>query len=295
MNEVLMRDAAKPLSAIRCSLPALVGSELPCCYAHMAREKIVWQITDRCTLNCPYCFTPSRARRDIPLGGALKIVDALRKQYPLKTRLLFAGREPLLYPGIIQLVECAVAHRFTCSLSTSGELLSAVTAQDLAHGGLKKINLSLISYEPYVHEQVRPGSNHARVVQAIDAALQAGLQVKVNVSLTSESLCDVEGTIEYLSLRGVRHISLGLIHPFRIGSEFSPVVSGGLLARLKSITQQVRSEGMQLTLVIPPRSKPCHELSACPIRQGLVSVLPDGHVVGCNIYPDLPVMENRHG
>jgi MoaA/NifB/PqqE/SkfB family radical SAM enzyme len=253
-----------------------------CCYSSEAESKIVWQITDRCHLHCGYCFTPSRKARDLTLTEALHLVVRLRQTFPAKQRLLIAGREPLLFQGIEDVITKASALGFCCSMSTTGELLTDAWLETLRESGLTKFNFTLNSPFSEHHELSRPGSRHSRVVQAIRLSLSAGFVVRVNVNVVSSDTQIAVATTRFLINLGVRKVSLGVLHP----SGPKPLN----LADYDRLTSQLAEQVQDLrnradVKVIAPPKEPCHKSVDCPVRRGLISVLPDGRIVGCNIFP----------
>jgi MoaA/NifB/PqqE/SkfB family radical SAM enzyme len=256
-----------------------------CCYSQHINERIIWQITDRCHLNCPYCFTPSRSLRDLALYEAITLVAGLRRMYPSRTRLLFAGREPLLYKGIHNVIASACDAGFTCSMSTSGELLNFRMASLLCKCGLEKINLTMNSYHNEIHEASRCGSNLKQVISAISVALELGYNLRVNITVSEFTLDSVAGTLKQLYALGVRDISIGIIHPF-FPSRSSYMQHSTLIESAVHACQETDISLAQIAVIIPPHAIPCYEAADCPARLGLVAVLPDGTVGACNIFPD---------
>jgi MoaA/NifB/PqqE/SkfB family radical SAM enzyme len=255
-----------------------------CCYSEHASEKVVWQITDRCHLHCAYCFTPSRSRKDLSVPHACAVLRGVLDAHPQKRRLLLAGREPLLYPGLTEVISAARGMGFRCSLSTSGELLGPRLADALVGAGLSKINLTINAPDGRIHEATRGGSSLTRVQDAVRSASRAGLVVRVNITVTPVTLGSLASTMEHIAELGVTKISVGLLHPQ--WSDYSP---SGAYSRMESQVKKAvvpRSWlASNLRVVVPNLQGPCRETTGCPVRQGLISVLPDGSVVGCNIFP----------
>ncbi len=256
-----------------------------CCYAHNPAAKICWQITDRCHLCCPYCFTPAGGHRDLSKARCLEVLHRLRHDYPTKQKLLFAGREPLLYPPILEVVARAVALGFRCSLSTSGEFLSMRVLNELHQRGLTKLNLTLNSSDTRVHSESRPGGDLDRVVQGIANAVRVGITVKVNVTLTWGSVSTVAETLLFLTDLGVSHLSLSFLHNNAPGLSLGPRPTPRLLDRLAEAIRCVGLSARNVALISAPTNQHCSEHGLCPVRNGLVSVLPNGTVTGCNIFP----------
>lgn len=142
-------------------------------------------LTDRCNLRCLYCM-PEEGVDLIPKEEVLTYEEITRltalfvKMGVTKVRL--TGGEPTVRRGYEELVKDLAALpglNFLC-LTTNG-LRLAESARILAEFGLKGVNVSLDTLRPERFEQItrRPGLD--KVLAGIEAALDAGLQTKINV------------------------------------------------------------------------------------------------------------------
>lgn len=102
------------------------------------------------------------------------------------TRFRLTGGEPLLRPGIVELVN-AIAHlpqTQDLAITTNGFLLEKL-AQPLYDAGLRRINISLDSLNPDTFQKIIGGKGRSRwqdVWQGIQAAHQVGFSpLKLNV------------------------------------------------------------------------------------------------------------------
>ncbi len=102
------------------------------------------------------------------------------------TRFRLTGGEPLIRPGVVEIVRAIAALPETQDLSmTTNAFLLADLAQDLYDAGLRRINISLDSLQPEVFDQIvgnRGRSRWQQVWNGIQAAHQVGfLPLKLNV------------------------------------------------------------------------------------------------------------------
>ncbi|MEM9090222.1 MAG: GTP 3',8-cyclase MoaA [Cyanobacteria bacterium P01_F01_bin.53] len=148
-------------------------------------------LIDRCNFQCVYCM-PEGA----DLQYALKehwlthdeILQLLTEVFiPLGfTRFRLTGGEPLLRPGIVELVEAIAQLPETqdLALTTNGFLLEKL-AQPLYDAGLNRINISLDSLQPDTFQKIIGGRGKSRwedVWQGIQAAHAVGFSpLKLNV------------------------------------------------------------------------------------------------------------------
>jgi cyclic pyranopterin phosphate synthase len=98
-------------------------------------------------------------------------------------KLRITGGEPLLRPGLPALMErlAATAGAPDLSLTTNGWFLARL-APELARAGLRRVNVSLDALSDEVFGRLNGrGLGVARVMEGIEAALAAGLGVKINM------------------------------------------------------------------------------------------------------------------
>lgn len=102
------------------------------------------------------------------------------------SRFRLTGGEPLLRPGVTELVQAIAAFPETqdLALTTNGFLLAEL-AQDLYDAGLRRINISLDSLDPIIFDQMIGANNLSRWQQVwtgIQTAHQVGFDpLKLNV------------------------------------------------------------------------------------------------------------------
>lgn len=158
-------------------------------------------VTDRCDLRCRYCMPEKMTflpRRDVlDLDQLATLAETFIDHGVTKLRL--TGGEPLVRQGIMSLIARLSKRlsngRFSQSqdplqtsetgrlqeltLTTNGTML-ADYAKKLAHYGVKRVNVSLDTLDPDRYRQITRFGDIRRVLAGIDAAQEAGLQVKIN-------------------------------------------------------------------------------------------------------------------
>ncbi len=144
-------------------------------------------VTDRCNLRCTYCM-PERGMTFLPRSALLshdEIVRVAGVAHRLGvTSLRLTGGEPLVRPGLCDLVaRLAALGLDDLSLTTNGMLLAPLAAS-LAAAGLRRVNISCDSLRADRFGSIRRRGDLATVLAAMDAAEAAGLvPLKVNVVL----------------------------------------------------------------------------------------------------------------
>ncbi len=148
-------------------------------------------LIDRCNFRCLYCM-PEGSELDYILQQQLlthsELLTLLREVFVPAgfTKFRLTGGEPLLRPGVVELVGAIASMPETqdLSMTTNGFLLAGM-AENLYKAGLRRINISLDSLEPETFDKIigsRGRSRWMQVWQGIQAAYQAGFDpLKLNV------------------------------------------------------------------------------------------------------------------
>jgi cyclic pyranopterin phosphate synthase len=212
-------------------------------------------VTDRCDLRCTYCML--ERMRFLPRADLLSIdeLDRLASAFVgLGVRKLrLTGGEPLVRRGIVDLVGRLA--RFLASgaldeitLTTNGSRL-AEHAEALAANGIRRINVSIDSLQPETYARITRGGRLDQALAGIDAAMAAGIAVKINtVVLRDDNLAELVAIAEWAQARGAETTFIEVMPMGEIGidradqhvpmNEFRP-----LLERRWRLTDLARRTG----------------------------------------------------
>ena len=212
-------------------------------------------VTDRCDLRCTYCMPQRMAflpRSEVlSLGELDRLAAAFIRKGVRKLRL--TGGEPLVRKDAMALV--SGLSRFLGSgaldeltLTTNGTRL-AHHAADLARCGVRRVNVSLDSLNPGTYARITRGGRLDRVVEGIDAAIAAGLEVKLNaVALCNDNLHELVALAEWAHARGaaltvIEVMPMGSVEAERIDQHVSMVEVRRLFERRWTLTDLARRTG----------------------------------------------------
>ncbi len=166
-------------------------------------------VTDRCDLRCTYCMAETMKflpKRDLLTLEELETVaTAFIARGVRKVRI--TGGEPLVRKDIGTLFGRLGEHvgkgLDELTLTTNGTLLSQ-HAEMLVRSGVKRINVSLDALDPHAFQRVTRRGNLNQVLDGIDAALAAGLKIKINtVALKHENAEAIPEMIEWAHSKGM--------------------------------------------------------------------------------------------
>lgn len=194
-------------------------------------------VTDRCNLRCKYCMP--EGIRWMPMSNLLtyeEIVMAARAAAQLGVKIVkVTGGEPLVRRDVEKLVGCLkrIPGIEKVTMTTNG-LLLADKLPALLEAGLDAINVSLDTTDRETYREITGSDSLDAAVEGIEAAVRAGLTVKVNaVSLdlgeeNLKSLIDLTRTMPV----DVRFIEM---MPIGYGKAFPVIHHGKLLEHLRRI------------------------------------------------------------
>jgi len=143
-------------------------------------------VTDRCDLRCNYCMAETMTflpRKDLL---SLEELDRLAASFIARgvRKIRLTGGEPLVRRGLMDLIGNMSRHLKSgaldeITLTTNATQLSKY-ADDLARAGVKRLNVSLDTRDPETFTKLTRRDALGSVLEGIDAALEAGLKIKIN-------------------------------------------------------------------------------------------------------------------
>lgn len=165
-------------------------------------------VTDRCDFRCVYCM--SENMNFLPKADLLtleeldKMCSAFISQGVEKLRI--TGGEPLVRRNIIEFFESISRHLKTgdlkeLTLTTNGSQLHRF-AEKLSEIGIKRINVSLDTLNEQKFSKITRWGRLSQVLKGIDAALAAGIKIKINtVALKDFNEDELEEIVQWCANR----------------------------------------------------------------------------------------------
>lgn len=142
-------------------------------------------LTDRCNLACVYCMPPSGEHEHALRPELLSFEEVVRLVSVFAAggvrRVRFTGGEPLVRKDVVRLV--AMVRETTAVdelVMTTNAVRLPELARPLADAGLSGVNVSIDSLDPDRFRAITRGGELGPVLAGIHAALDAGLEVKIN-------------------------------------------------------------------------------------------------------------------
>src|SRR5882757_4781500 len=144
-------------------------------------------LLNHCNLGCIYCVANEDVvktankdgRHPLSVPALMDMIAKLHGQLGLDS-IRLTGGEPLLYQGLTELIRGVRDLGIPAiKLTTNGFLLERL-ALSLKAAGMASVNISLDAIDEDIFHRMSRRHGAGRVIRGIDAALQAGMEVKIN-------------------------------------------------------------------------------------------------------------------
>ena len=179
-------------------------------------EKLRISLLNSCNFSCVYCVSEDPGistnsnsvkllkEEQLSLDEFTRLIQAVHRLTNLKSVRLTGG-EPLLYQNLIPLISrIQKIGILDIRLTTNAYYLKEM-ANRLFDAGLKSVNISVDAIEPDVFNAIARHSNTSRVFQGIEAAVNAGLNVKLNtVVMRGKNDSQIIPLLDYATNLGVK-------------------------------------------------------------------------------------------
>jgi radical SAM protein with 4Fe4S-binding SPASM domain len=173
-------------------------------------------LTYRCNERCVHCYLDHEDYGEMTTPEVKGVLDQLAEAGALF--LTFSGGEIFLRKDLFELIAYGRALHFDVGLKTNALLIDSGVARRLRELDVRKIQVSLYSAEPEIHDAVTKVSGSLeRSLRAIRVLLDEGLQVKLACPLMKQNLA---------AFRGVQKLAEDLGVPYVFDLTITPKMDG---------------------------------------------------------------------
>ena len=275
--------------------------------------------TERCNLNCRYCYLPEEQRRsgghmsvDQLLISLSRLRDYFRSIMPQggKPRAIFHGAEPLMNRDAVFAAIDAFAGDFIFGLQTNGTLLDDRAVNFLATRNVS-IGLSLDGPSADVTDATRQTwsrrSVHNRVLAAMDR-LQGYGSWSVIATCTTENLPHLTAMVELFHARKVPTCMLNAVRCTLAGARdvrpADEAMSRAFFAALDRTHELYRDSGRKLVvanfaniliaILAPTARRLMCDISPCGAGRAFFALSADGSLYPCSEFIGLSRFNGGH-
>lgn len=156
------------------------------------------EVTLRCNLRCTHCYNFDRAipypkaksSAELNADEIISVIDQLSEAGCLF--LSFSGGEALVHPHLDDFIRHARSRRMAVKVKSNGTLLTVERVQRMVDAGALGVDISLYGATAQTHDAfTEHRGSYAQTIKGIHNAKDAGLDVKVNISLVRSNAHEV--------------------------------------------------------------------------------------------------------
>lgn len=239
--------------------------------------------TSACNLSCEMCSHKHSKRKDfLSLSDFKKIVD--NNPYLLVINLTGIG-EPLLNPGIFEMVKYAKSKGIFVWFFSNGMLFSKENIAKAKQAGVDKIGISIDGATKKTFESIRKGSDFETVLNNTKQLVNEGLSVFVGCVIMPQNFKEMPEMIDLVKGLGVKEIGFSAVRSFGENAAYDYLNIGyeELAKVLVKIDEKAAALGIKVTS-FPPLIKK-EELDKTNYRSCKIA-WKDSHISSdCTVYP----------
>lgn len=243
---------------------------------------IFLHVTKACNLSCKYCYiSAGEALEDeLTLFDYARIIPELVALQPPK--IVFTGGEPLLHPHILKLLrdfrEADPEHHVLRCLNSNGHLVTPKLARELI-GLADEVRVSVDAMS-IRNDTIRGQGNFEAAVKALETYYSVGFEPKVLITVTSQSLPDLEELLCFLSQKNFNRINLNVFRTVGRGSDKHWVANP---YKVKEAIERAWNRSFpNQPLEAPEKSERPTSCLNCGIGSA-IDIMPNGDVFPCNV------------
>ena len=159
-----------------------------------------FELTPRCNFNCKMCYVHLTEAEQRQRGKELTAEQWLQIGEEAKNEgvlfLLLTGGEPTLRPDFPEIYQKLKEKGFVLTINSNGMLLEGEIRRMLCENPPSRINISLYGITNETYERQCGLPVYDRIISNITALRQAGIEVKVSMSVTPDNLCDLQSVYD---------------------------------------------------------------------------------------------------
>ncbi len=238
-----------------------------------------FELTARCNFRCPMCYVhlnqPDVAQRELTARQWIDLGRQARDQGMVF--LLLTGGEPFVRKDFFEIYGALKQMGLLISINTNGSLLYGDTLQRLLEDPPFRVNISLYGGCGETYRQMCGQDAFDRVTGAIRALRQAGVDVRLNLSITPYNRQDLE-RIYRISRELDVHVkgTAYMYPPIRLGSDYG---TGDRLSAAEAVQATVAWDRLRFSPEeFARRAEALHQFKA---HEPLECAVEDGEGVRC--------------
>lgn len=193
--------------------------DFECRFAGLPKDGrlLVWEITNKCNLNCYHCCNNSNPFIDTKDEVPVKVIKEVVKQFKANriVQAYFSGGEPFCHDDIFEILPLIDTDYTEVSVASNGTFLENEDyVEKLRRSNIRAISISLDSHIPSIHDKIR---NHEgafeKTINGIKKCVAAGIVVRLSTMVLPSNFQFMEEQLRFFISLGVENITLRTIFP----------------------------------------------------------------------------------
>ena len=265
---------------------------------------IQWHLTEKCNLHCTHCYQTGKKMYEMTLPEIKETINEISdtlgiwmKTYGINftPSVNITGGEPFLVKDLYEILNEFHSRGFEIYLLTNGTLIDVNTARRLSGLNIKGVQVS-IEGPKKIHESIRGRNSFASSLRGVTNLLDAGLEVTLNVTLSSLNAGYFIDLFRLSSALGVQKLGFSRLVPSGRGEN---LVKEMLKTEdVKSLYKKIFSidaNGLEIVTGDPVASQSRRRitekddgdiaLGGCAAGISGLTILPDGTLLPCRRLP----------
>ncbi len=194
-------------------------------YADFAHSPLMfyYEVTQACDLVCKHCRAsaqPNANPTELSTVQSKALIDQLIA-FPRPPVLVLTGGDPLKRPDLFELIRYATAKKLQVALTPSATALATSSAlRSAREAGVSRLGISLDGADAKTHDAFRGWQgSFDRTLKMMDNAVELGLGIQVNTTITRRNFEQIDDIAELLAMRGIAMWSVFFLVPVGRGVE----------------------------------------------------------------------------
>ena len=227
-------------------------------FSAQSKPVVMWNLTAHCNLACQHCYMDAGrdAREELSLEAGMRLVDELAEmKVPI---LIFTGGEPLLSRNFYALAFHAREAGLRTVISTNGTLITPEVAGLLAEAKIRYVGVSLDAASASTHDAFRGVAGaHARALQGLKNARDAGLKTGLRITLTADNWQDVPALLNLALQERIPRFCLYHLVPTGRGADITardvtPEQRRSVIRLLAEAAEELKGEDIEILTTDSP-------------------------------------------
>jgi len=160
-------------------------------------DVLVFSITNRCNLNCPFCSRNAKITNNQDLQPQIiyKSIESVIK-YHKPIVIGITGGEPLLYPNLFEVLKNVGKYEIPIRLSTNATLLTYDIAKEISRLEVEQVNISLEGPTKGVHDIIRGEGSFEKTLKGINQLKKFKIPFFIKTTISKQNYKYVSETLK---------------------------------------------------------------------------------------------------